>query len=331
MWKNTGVALGAGLASALLFVLPAKGTLIAIVLAYFTTLPVIIAALGYGHLSGLVAALVGAVGVSAVVGPKLGIFYAAGLGFPAWFLSYLVMLARPDTAAAGNGGAAKLWFPVGRVVTWAAALSCGLVLTFGAAFMVISGGFEAATRALAGPVAEVLSGSQGASMPFDNTGAATFLVRILPLGMAELICQMLLVNLWLGGRISQMSQRLSRPWPNVPDGLRLPRTAAAVLVATGVASFFAGLDSPGGTAAAVVAWTLGLVFAFQGLATAHVLTRGFAGRPAILTMIYLSTFMLPPAVLALSLLGVIDCVGSLRLRRPPPRPPTKPTGVSPWK
>ena len=117
---------------------------------------------------------------------------------------------------------------------------------------------------------------------------------------------MLSVNLWLAARAVKVSDRLPRPWPNLPDHLRLPRLAAA-----GFAVLAAGrlLPAPFGVAAGVLAAALGTVFAFEGLATAHVLTRGIPARPIALGAVYLTVVLLRPGpVYALALLGCIDCL-----------------------
>lgn len=332
MNRISGVAIGAGLASALLFVVSAKGTEFSTVMAYVTALPIMIAALGYGHLSGLAGAAMGTVAVTFALGPILGGFYAIIFALPSWWLAYLVLLARPAPPMASPKAASQptaLWYPVGRVVIWAVALACAAVLVIGVALVIRFGGYAEASAALARRLSHALAVSgDGAT---DRDDLAHVLVRLLPLAMAASSCLMLLVNLWLAGRISQMSHRLSRPWPNVPDALRLPHAAAGLLAFCGVLCIVQGLGDTVQTIAATLASALGLVFALQGLGTAHVLTRGFAGRAAILTVIYLVTVMVPPAVAALALLGMVDCLGSLRSRRQPPSPPVNPKGVSPWK
>ena len=155
----------------------------------------------------------------------------------------------------------------------------------------------------------------------DATDLAGVFVQILPLAVAASSFLMLVINLWLGGRISEVSQRLTRPWPNIADGLRLPRPAAAIFALGILPAFLGGALA---TAAATVAAALGMAFALQGLATAHVLTRGFAGRRAILALIYLVTLLIPLSIVALTLLGVLDCLISLRTKRPP-MSPTHPT------
>ena len=53
------VALGAGIASAILFVVAQKGTMLSMALAYLTPLPLMIAGLGFGVSSGLLAVISG--------------------------------------------------------------------------------------------------------------------------------------------------------------------------------------------------------------------------------------------------------------------------------
>ena len=68
-----------------------------------------------------------------------------------------------------------------------------------------------------------------------------------------------------------------------------------------------------GVAVRVPAAALGILFVFEGLAAAHVLTRGVVARRTILAAVYLTTvFLLPWPLLALVVLGCIDCFASLR-------------------
>lgn len=306
MMKQAGVALGAGVASALLFVVSAKGTMAAALIAYFTALPIMIAGLGFGHVLGLTGAVLAAGGISLALGPVLGAFYALCFAMPGWWLSYLALLAQPP---AGPGAATLTWYPVGRLVTWAATLAIAAVLALGAVVLVRYGGFEPATQSLAHRLDAVV-----AETP-SSPGTGLFFVRILPLAMAASLFLMLSVNLWLAGRIARVSERLRRPWPEVPEGLRLPVAAAGLFI---VALLPAAFGGPIGTAAGVVAAALGLAFALQGLGAAHVLTRGFRGRGSILALIYIVTLAIPVAVVALCLIGLVDCLFSLRSRRPPP-------------
>jgi hypothetical protein len=62
----------------------------------------------------------------------------------------------------------------------------------------------------------------------------------------------------------------------------------------------------------------------QGLGAAHALTRGLAARRLILFAIYFITLSVIPSLLALAVLGVIDCLLPLRQKHRPSTPsPTK--------
>src|SRR5215468_9878578 len=117
------VGLGAGAAAALLFASVASGSIAAVILFYLAPLPIAIAALGWGHLSGLIAATVATTAVAILS----GIFFLAVpvIAFGAWWLGYLALLARP--ASNGGGAGALEWYPVGRLVLWAAVLGTLLV------------------------------------------------------------------------------------------------------------------------------------------------------------------------------------------------------------
>jgi hypothetical protein len=114
------IGIGAGLAAALLFASIVSGLLISLVLFYLAPLPIMIVALGWSHWSGLIAALVAAAGLAASLKDNLFLAFLLGIGLPAWWLSYLTLLARPVATA---GGVRLEWYPVGRLVIWGAILS----------------------------------------------------------------------------------------------------------------------------------------------------------------------------------------------------------------
>lgn len=325
MIKNAGVAVGAGLASGLLFATSATGSLAAMAMAYLTALPIVIAALGYGQQFGLASAAVGIAGVSGVLGPILGTFYAVSFALPAW---WLCLLGRSAAPAAPSKVAA--WRTPGFLVLWAAGLSSLAILLGGAMAVWRFGSYDAAVEAVAHRIAAEIERTPSGQALLNQDGLPKLLVQILPLALTASSCLMLVANLWLGARVTQVSQRLPRPWPNVPDGLRLPRWSAGLLAALAAGGFAAGLNSAAGATASTLAAALSLAFGLQGLGTVHVLTRGIAGRFVILTLVYGVLVALPLALMAPLLLGLADCLTPLRSRTTPPKPPTKPKGVSPW-
>jgi len=97
------IGIGAGAAAALLFASVTSGSWLSIPLFYLAPLPIMIAGLGWSHWAAMTAALAGALGLGAVFGTVFLLAFSAGAGFPAWWLGYLAMLARPVAATNGSG------------------------------------------------------------------------------------------------------------------------------------------------------------------------------------------------------------------------------------
>ena len=318
MYRTFGVAIGAGLASALLFAASAKGAGPAIIIAYVTPLPIMIAALGFSQGTGLMAAGIAFCGIAGVLGLMPGLFFAALLGLPSWWLCYLLLLARPlvvSGTAPSSAPGLVLWYPVGRVAAWGAAIVAAVILASGGFVMLHYGGYEASVTAVStrltdvvGPAADELTGASNARS----------LVKLLPVLMAASVFLMLMVNLWLAGRTVERSGLLARPWPSLPENFRLPRAAAAAAIAAGILTV---AGSAPGLAGGVVAAAFGMAFVLQGLGAAHALTRGLLARRAILLAIYFITFTVVPSILALGVLGVVDCLLPLRNRPKAVKPP----------
>ena len=298
MTKLLGIALGAGVTSAVLFAVARTGSPAALLLAYLAPLPIMIAGLGFTHAVGGAAALIGGGAIGVAMGPLAGLLFLVALGMPAWHLS---RLARSSHPAPGQPAAAPLWYPVPKLLLHLAGVAVVPVLVIGVALVWRLGGYEKAVSVLAAKLEALL-----ARETIPNAFPFADLVRLAPVAMGASSVLMLAVNLWLAARSVQVSSLLVRPWPNLPDALRLPRLVVALFAAAGAASL---LPDPYGIAAAVVAAALGILFAFEGLAAAHVLTRGLSARIVVLTAIYLATALLMPwPLLALALLGCIDCL-----------------------
>src|SRR5262245_36979509 len=119
------VGLGAGVAAGLMVAVMATGAIVAFVLYFLAPLPIMIAAIGWSHWSGLIAALFAALGLGMVLGFPFFLAFLIGFGLPAWWLGYLALLARP----VGTNGAAQMeWYPPGRLLMWCALIGAALVL-----------------------------------------------------------------------------------------------------------------------------------------------------------------------------------------------------------
>src|SRR5688572_19376104 len=116
------IGAGAGLVSAALVASAATSTPF---LLYLAPLPICLAGLGWGTVAGLVAALVGTLVTASVLGPAPALLFAIALGAPLALLCYLALLNRAP--AKGNEGASQVeWYPIGRLVGWAAVIGGSL-------------------------------------------------------------------------------------------------------------------------------------------------------------------------------------------------------------
>ena len=186
--------------------------------------------------------------------------------------------------AAGRRPAPVEWYPVGRSCCCVAALAAAPVLLVGA---LLSGASAATTRA-------VDDRRRALWPPFSGETRCPAISRFSDLRAARAgrhggleLPDAVGQSLARPAASCRSRERLPRPWPNLPDALRLPRPAARRLRWLCRGRRFC--PDPFGLAAAVVAAALGMAFVFEGLATAHVLTRGLSARRAILAAIYLAT------------------------------------------
>jgi hypothetical protein len=321
MLQTILVGVGAGAVAALLYAV-VSGTALSLVLAHLAPLPILIVALGWSPVTGLVASISAAAMLAAVLGFPTSLGFLIGVGAPAWWLGYLSLLARP----AHNGAASNLeWYPTGRLVLWAAVLGTAmvvvsLIVTFGADWQTFQAGLRKLTEEIAQLQAKA-GRDPAAAERLTTKEMIDALAGTIPGAVAVFATLINCFNLWLAGRVVHVSGRLPRPWPDLP-AMQLPALAPAILAACLVGLWlpeFAGLIA-GSFAASLIA-----VFAIVGLAVMHAITRGIAARPLMLAALYISIVPLAgiPLLLA-SLLGLAESILNIRARiaasRPPPPP-----------
>ncbi|HZP78088.1 MAG TPA: DUF2232 domain-containing protein [Pseudolabrys sp.] len=317
------ISLGSGAAAALLFATIASGSVLSIILCSLAPMPIIIAALGWTHWAGLIAAVGAACALGLIFGGDFLLTFLLGIGLPAWWLGYLAMLARPvQSDAAGL----VEWYPAGRLVMWAALLSALSVIiaipNFGLDGDSFRNGlrnlFESAIRARMEIPANAPLTIPGIS---DAGKFLDVLVALTP-GVAAVLGTMTnLINLWLAGRVVKLSGLLRRPWPDL-SAMELPKFSGALLLAAFAASFTEGLAGVIGNAASA---SLLMAFAVLGLAVLHTITRGMDARPFVLVGAYVAVCVFGWPVLALSLLGLAESVFYIRKRLAHRRGPPAPT------
>jgi hypothetical protein len=303
------VGLAAGVASALVFASIASGSALSIPLFYLAPLPILIAAMGWSHVSGLIAASVAALGLGVAFGSMLFVVFLVGVGLPAWWLGYLALLARPVT----NGGTGHLeWYPIGRLVIWASLLGSlvvvAVMLRFGFDADSIQSGLKRAVETLF-QVRAVADGSAPAGAPDLGEFVAWLAVWIPRIAAIPTILASLL-NVWLAGRIVQASDRLKRPWPDL-SAITFPSWVSPLLALAIAGTFTPGLLS-------MLCWVLtaSLLTAYMvlGFAVLHATTRTFGGRVFILGGSYLSVMLFGWPALAVAILGLLDSALDVRGR-----------------
>ncbi len=317
MLNRMGVPIGAGLASALLFVVTMKGTALAMALAYLAPLPIMIVALGWGAFSGGIACGVACAAVALVVEPLSGLLFALTIALPGWALAAFAILPGARLPLRKSAATPPEWMPVGAIVTLAALL--GALISIGAlgALMAVYGGYENGLQSFASALEPAIEEATGgvAILPEGETvnEFALSIVRLSPAAIAGSTLLMFCVNLYAAGRSAALSHRLRRPWPDLPSAFVLPPPLAALALASLALAF--ALPAPMDQFAWIVVGALGAAFILQGLAVLHALSRGLPMRPWLLSALYFccvvrSNWTLP----AIAIIGLIDSFASLRAR-----------------
>jgi hypothetical protein len=296
---------GAGLVSSALFASAITGTPIAGLLFYLAPLPICLAGLGWGTVAGIAAGAAGTLVTAAVLGPGLGLLFALALGLPLATLCYFALLSRQNANTGQDSVAAVEWYPIGRLVGWAAIIG-GLL----AGVMMLYLGHD--TESYREAIKDALQKS-ALKDQFDEAAIAslsTVAARGLPalFGISWMIIA--LFNLWLGGVIVEASGRALRPWPKLDD-IEVPSAFFLAFTASLVFSFVPGLV---GLIATGFAGALLFAYVLQGLSVLHAYTRGMPFRGALLASIYLGILLLGWLAIVIAIIGLSEPMLRLRER-----------------
>lgn len=317
MMQIVFIGLGAGAAAALLFASVASGSTLAMLLFHLAPLPILIAALGWSHWAGLIAGFSAAAGLGAMLGFYFFSVFLIGIALPTWWLAYLSLLARPVGA---NGSMTLEWYPIGRLVLWAAFIGAGLVIVAISNFSTDNETFQAALRAAFERAIQMQTEAPaGASPPDpDMERLIDILVAATPPAAGMLATLINVFNLWFASRIVYVSGRLGRPWPDL-SALTLPAATPSLLA---IAIMGAFLPDLAGILCRIVAASLLMAYAILGFAVLHAVTRSNAYRAFLLGVSYAAVVVFAWPILAASLLGLADSAFNFRGRiagdHPPP-------------
>ncbi|NOJ48270.1 hypothetical protein [Bradyrhizobium archetypum] len=308
------IGLAAGCASALMFASVISRTLISVLLLYLASMPLMVAAIGWGPLSATVGGIAAALGIGAIFGFAHCLAYALTVALPAWWLGHLAMLGRPVGDGAEPGPHSLEWYPVGRLLLWIAGFA--VLITILTLFSV-STDPEAIVAAMKRSVTRILAMYQ---MEADDRviGSAA---AIAPAMIASGPLIMLTINLWLAAKITATSGRLQRPWPDLKATTLPPMTLVVLCVAVAF-GFTGGLLA---LAAKIVVGALLTAYALTGFAVLHTLTLALKNRGLWLTCAYVVMILFVWPLLSMVALGLADTVFGFRERFMRTRPPPLPT------
>ncbi len=314
------IGIGGGLASAVLFASAASGGGTGRLLLYILApLPSFLSGLGWGSAAAGIAALSGTAGVAAALGFKASLMFFLSQGAPVALVCYLALLNRPSTVAAQPGAATVEWYPPGRLVTAAALMGGGLAAL---SLLVLGPDLETLRALLRDLIENVflkeLPGLKDRTLAPDEIAAVTeFSLYVLPAASAMTWLGGFLLNFWLAGRITKMSGRLVRPWPDLA-AMTYPRWLALTLAAAFALTFTTGYPALLGSG---FAGAFFLAYVLMGLAIVHFVTRGRPSRPFVLWGVYLSLLVLNTwAALIIALLALMEPFLPLRRTSSPGAP-----------
>jgi hypothetical protein len=242
------------------------------------------------------AGLIAAASATALVAILSGVFLIAVpvIAFGAWWLGYLALLARPAT---NGGGGALEWYPVGRLVLWAAVIGTLIVAAAVPNFGTDQESLQAALRKTYERI-------------LRDQALIDVLVVAVPPAAAVFSTITNVFNLWLAARVVKISGRLKRPWPDLA-ALALPASSSALLAAAIAGSFLPDLP---GLLSGVFAASLLMAFAILGFAVLHAITRGMRARIVMLTGLYAAAMVLGWPVLAMAFVGLAEAILNIRSR-----------------
>lgn len=315
------IGLGGGIASAVLFASAAAGGATGrLVLYVLVPLPCFLAGLGWGSAAAGLAAGAGAAVVGGVLGFKAAVLFLLSQGLPVAIVCHLALLSRdlqPASPGIAPAGPPSLeWYPPGRLVAAASIMGGSLAAL---SLLVLGPDLDTLRGMLRELIEKVflqeLPGLKDRQLSDEDITAITeFSLYALPAASAMLWLGGFLLNLWIAGRITLLSGRLPRPWPDLA-AMTFPRGFALGLAGALALTFLSGFP---GLLGSGFGGAFFLAYLLMGLAIVHYVTRGRASRPFVLAAMYFALLVLNTwAALLIALIALLEPFLPLKRTHPP--------------
>ncbi|WP_246103055.1 DUF2232 domain-containing protein [Rhizobium straminoryzae] len=294
---TTGIL--AGIAATLLVMGANAQPSFASVLYASSALPVLVAGLGWGNRTAIVAIVTAAILGAILVSPMFALAMAIFTLVPAGWLSHLANLARPASELGGPDNL-MAWYPISDILLHL----CGLVTLAVVILGVVIGYGPTLTNALVDAMVETFNQQNPAMVPDAAALAQTkrMILLMLPIVQGGLWVMLLFAAFYFAVRIVSRSGRALRPREDMPSALRMNRNAIFIFLCGIVLTFLGGVPAMIG---ATLCGTFGAGFLMAGFAALHFRLRDKDWRLPGLVLIYLSTMMLLPAI-AVLVIGLTD-------------------------
>ncbi|KXG86391.1 hypothetical protein [Agrobacterium bohemicum] len=282
-----------------------------------SAMPVLVAGLGWGNVSAIIAilsaAFLGALAVSPIFAVTIAIFTL----IPAGWLSHLANLARPASELGGPDDL-MAWYPLSGIVLHLCALITVSVIVLGT---MIGYGPDLVSQLVDMMMTSVQT--RESSFTPDATALAqtkTLLVLMLPMVQGGLWVMMLFAAYYFASRAVRSFGKGLRPREDIAAALRMHRNAIFIFLGGIVLTFLGGTVAMVG---AVVCGTFGAGFVMAGYASLHHRSKGKDWRWPVLVLAYISAVFVFPLLIIL-VLGLSDVRSTISLT-PPRNPDNKET------
>ena len=308
-----GIGFIAGLTAALAFLAAGNGGITGFLLANFAPLPLMIAAMGWTVSTGLVASSLATLSIFIVLDGQSAFEFLSLVALPSVVLAALSQYQTKD----------GVFYPVGRLLAWIGWVGIFTTMIEIATWSADHGGYTAASSELAQNFIPVLQDifSSGIKLPesIQIDDVAGVFAQAVPFVSVIVSTLLLVANLWVAARTVQVSGRLHRPFPSLPEIVSLPRHCL-VIFGLALSGIFIAREIPSPAlevCSGMIAAGLLILFALQGMAVLHSITRAVPFRGVLLTFIYFGILFLSlwPLILA-ACLGFADSILSLRRAKP---------------
>ncbi|PHP68255.1 hypothetical protein CSC94_06280 [Zhengella mangrovi] len=309
-----GAGILAGLATAALSAAMSGGMAFLFMLS---PLPLMLAALGFGAISGLAAALTTVVVVGAMAGLIGAAVVAAIIVVPSVLAAQLANLARPAEEVGGPAGK-LVWFPLADILFYTGlAIAAGFIVTG-----IIHGYGDAFGTEL---TARLMEAMQQADPQMQLTSdqmseLAAMMTALLPAQLPFVWMCVLVANLYTALALANRAGQLKRPHDAWPMALRMPRAALPVFAVAMLLTLASGGLGHIGSA---VSGAMAAGFMMAGFAMLHERSMGKPWRPAALGAAYLAALFFIPVLLIFAMAGLTDTrrpAGISDAGGPPPLP-----------